>query len=81
MTHDKCGDEGCVADPSEPECGWGRPVNTPKELSYDWDLIWDIKTEDKARAKYARLKAALAKIPDDLAVMEKLAIKDGFSLE
>ena len=51
-----------------------------KEISYDWDLIWDIKTKEAARDKYARLKADLAKIPSDLAIMEQLAVKDGFLL-
>ena len=51
------------------------------ELRYAWDLIWDIKTKRAAREKYARLKALLAKIPQELSEMEQMAARDGFSLE
>jgi hypothetical protein len=51
------------------------------ELSYAWDLVWDVKTKKAAQTKYAQLKAALTKIPQELAEMEQLAAKDGFSLE
>lgn len=51
------------------------------ELRYSWDLIWDIKTKKAAKQKYAQLKAALAKIPQELAEMEQMAARDGFSLE
>lgn len=56
---------------------------TPRatELSYAWDLIWDIKTKRAARDKYAKLKAALVRIPQELAEMEQMAAKDGFSLD
>ena len=49
-------------------------------ISYEWDLLYNIKDRAAARKEYKRMQARLADLPAALAHMKELARRDGFTI-